>query len=79
MGLTAHNRKRREQEAQGQGGNVTRAQAHYDAADMKVAHLKANLVEAEAHLAAMAAELDAALPQPEKPKTTKKKTVKKGG
>ena len=80
MGLTAHNRKRREMEAQGQGGEVTRAQAHLDAAEKRVADLTAALAEANGHLVRMANELKAALPAEKKPakkKAAKKKASKK--
>ena len=75
-GLTAHNRKRREQEAMGQGGQVTRAQAHLATAIKSVEDLAAKLATAEDHLEAMEVELKAAQ-EAEKPKAAKKKATKK--
>jgi hypothetical protein len=76
MGITAHNRQRREQEARGQGGEVTRAQAHYDAATKRVADLTAALAQAKTHQAEMKKALEAATPKPEK--AAKKAPAKKG-
>lgn len=60
MGLTAHNKQRREMAAQGRTGAVTRAQAQYDAAAKKAADLTAALAEAKTHLAGMESNLKAA-------------------
>ncbi len=60
MGLTAHNKQRREMAAQGLTGAVVKAQAQFDAA-LKRAEELANALElAERHLEGMATNLEAA-------------------
>lgn len=76
MGLTTHNKRRREMEEAGQGGQLTQAQAHYDAAKRRLNDLVDATAVAEAHLEAMAKALEAA--QPKAPKKEKKAPAKKG-
>jgi len=78
MGLTAHNRKRREMEAQGGGGQLIKAQAHYDQAVTRCKGLELQYRMAEGHLATMAAALVAAQPKANKKPAAKKVQKKKG-